>query len=230
MTIARGAALGCLIAAIIAVGVLIFGSGGGTEYTFHMQSGNQLVNGNEVKVGGLPVGKIESIELTDDNQADVKVTINDNFAPLHMGTTATVRTTSLPSVANRYISLSPGPNNAPKIPDGGTLALDDTTNAVDLDQLFNTLDPGTRKGLQQTLEGFSSWYAGQSTNLGLSYKYLGPSLRSVSDLLAEISRDQPAFTSLIVNGARATSALAARRDDLAALVSNGNDFAQAIAS
>jgi phospholipid/cholesterol/gamma-HCH transport system substrate-binding protein len=230
MTIARGAAIGCLIAAVIAVAVLMFGSGGGAEYTVRMQTGNQLVNGNEVKVGGLPVGNIKSIKLSEDNQAEVKITVDEEFAPLHQGTTAIVRQTSLPSVANRYIALSPGPNNAPEIPEGGELAVDETTNNVDIDQLFNIFDPKTRKGLQQTLQGFAGWYAGQSDNLALSYKYLGPSLRSVSDLLKEISRDQDAFTSLIVNGAKATSAVAARRDDLAALVSNGNAFAQALAS
>ena len=73
--------------------------------------------------------------------------------------------TSLPSVANRYISLRPGPNNAPEIPDGGVIETDKTTNAVDLDQLFNTLEPRTRKGLQNTLQGFATWYAGQSDNL-----------------------------------------------------------------
>jgi phospholipid/cholesterol/gamma-HCH transport system substrate-binding protein len=230
MTIARGAAIGCLIAAVIAVAVLMFGSGGGTDYVVRMQTGNQLVNGNEVKVGGLPVGKIKSIKLSEDNQAEVKITVNEDFSPLHQGTTAIIRQTSLPSVANRYIALSPGPNNAPEIPDGGELTVDETTNNVDIDQLFNIFDPKTRKGLQQTLQGFAGWYAGQSENLALSYKYLGPSLRSVSDLLKEISRDQDAFTSLIVNGAKATSAVASRRDDLAALVSNGNAFAQALAS
>src|SRR4029450_9000275 len=119
------------------------------------QNANQLVKGNEVKVGGIGVGEIKDIQLSDDNQADIKVTINDEFAPLHEGTEATVRVTSLPSVANRYLSLRPGANNAPEIPDGGVLQTDSTTNAVDLDQLFNTLDPSTRKGLQKTLQGFA---------------------------------------------------------------------------
>ena len=142
MTIARVAAIGSLIVAIVAVGVLMFGSGGGTEYTIHLQSANQLVKGNEVKVGGLAIGEVTDIQLSEDNQADIKVNITDeDFAPLHQGTEATVRVTSLPSVANRYIELAPGPNNAPKIKEGGVLQTDDTTNAVDLAQLFNTRDP-----------------------------------------------------------------------------------------
>ena len=230
MTIARAAAIGSLIVAIVAVGVLMFGSGGGTEYTVHLQSANQLVKGNEVKVGGIAVGEITDIQLAEDNQADIKVTINEDFAPLHVGTEATVRVTSLPSVANRFIALHPGPNNAPEIPEGGVLETDETTNAVDLDQLFNTLDPPTRKGLQDTLQGFAGWYVGQSENLNQSLKYLGPSLGNFTRVMQELARDQKTFTDLVVNGARAVSAIAERRDDLSALVQNGNIFARAIAA
>jgi phospholipid/cholesterol/gamma-HCH transport system substrate-binding protein len=228
MTLARAAAIGSLIVAVIAVAVLMFGSGGSESYVLHFQSANQLVKGNEVQVGGLAVGKITDISLSKDNQANVKVQINDDFAPLHEGTTAVVRIASLPSVANRYISLTPGPNNAPEIPGGGTIAEDKTTNAVDLDQLFNTLDPKTRKGLQGVLQGFATWYAGQGTNLAKSFKYLGPSLESFSQVEAELIRDQKAFTELIVNGARTVSAIAERRGDLADLVTNGNGFARAL--
>jgi phospholipid/cholesterol/gamma-HCH transport system substrate-binding protein len=231
MTIARAAAIGSLIVAIVAVGVLMFGSGGGTEYTVHLQNANQLVKGNEVKVGGLAIGEITDIKLAEDNQADVKVEIKDeDFVPLHEGTEATVRVTSLPSVANRYISLAPGPNNAPEIDEGSTLDTDESTNAVDLDQLFNTLDPRTRKGLQETLQGFAGWYAGQSGNLNKTFKYLGPSLGNFTRVMQELGGDQKTFTDLVVQGARATSAIAQRRDDLTELVSNGSTFAQAIAA
>jgi phospholipid/cholesterol/gamma-HCH transport system substrate-binding protein len=228
MTIARGAAIGSLIVAVIAIGVLMFSSGGGEEYVLRLQSANQLVKGNEVKVGGLPVGKITDISLSKDNQANVKITVNDEFAPLHEGTTAIVRVSSLPSVANRYVALTPGPNNMPEIPAGGVLGIDKTTNAVDLDQLFNTLDPKTRKGLQGVLQGFATWYAGQSENTNKSFKYLAGSLGSFSQVMAEVSRDQKVFTDLVVNASRALSAIASRRDDLAQLVTNGSAFARAL--
>jgi phospholipid/cholesterol/gamma-HCH transport system substrate-binding protein len=228
MSIARAAAVGSLVVAVVVIAILMFGSGGGESYTLHLQSANQLVKGNSVKVGGLDVGKITDISLSKDNEADVKIDVDSDFAPLHEGTTALVRVTSLPSVANRYIALSPGPNNAPEIPGGGVIGEDRTTNAVDLDQLFNTLDPPTRKGLQGVLQGFATWYAGQSPNINKSFKYLGPSLESFSQVMAELGRDQQAFTDFVVNGARAVSAIASRRGDLADLVSNGNAFARAI--
>jgi len=228
MTLARGLAIGSLIAAVIAIGVLMFGGGGGEDYVIHMQTANQLVKGNEVKVGGIAVGKITDITLGKDNEADVTVHINDDFSPLHVGTSTIVRVNSLPSVANRYIALTPGPNNMPEIPGGGVLETDKTTNATDLDQLFNTLDPKTRKGLQGVLQGFATWYAGQSENTNKGFKYLGPSLESFSNVMAELSRDQKVFTELVINASRSLGAIASRRDDLANLVTNGNAFARGI--
>jgi phospholipid/cholesterol/gamma-HCH transport system substrate-binding protein len=228
VTIARAAAIGSLVVAVIAVAVLMFSSGGGESYVLHMQTANQLVTGNSVEVGGLPVGKVTDISLAQDNTANVKIQVDDSFAPLHEGTTAVVRQASLPSVANRYISLTPGPNNAPKIPGGGVIGQDKVTNVVDLDQLFNALEPKTRKGLQGVLQGFATWYAGQSQNLGQSFKYLSPSLQSFAQVMGELSRDQKAFTDFVVNGARAVSAIAARSGDLTNLVTNGNIFARSI--
>ena len=228
MTIARAAAIGALVVAIIAVGVLMFGGGGTTEYTVHLQTANQLVKGNEVRVGGLAVGEITDIKLSEDNQADIKIEVKDDFAPLRRGSSMTVRWESLPSVANRYLSLHPGPNNAPEIPEGGIVETDQTTNMVDLDQLFNTLDPKARKGLQGVLRGFGTWYVGQSDNLQETFKYLAPSLGNLSRVMEELARDQKAFESFIVNGAKAVGAIAQRRDDLAELVTNGTGFARAL--
>src|SRR6185503_12923002 len=127
MTVARGAALGSLIAAVVAVGVLMLGGGGGMEYKFRFQNAGQLVNGNQVQVAGKPVGKISKIELTDDNQAEITATINDDFAPLHEGSTASIRQPSLPSIANRFIVLVPGPNSAPELDEGSVIPTDKTT-------------------------------------------------------------------------------------------------------
>ncbi len=77
--------------------------------------GDQLVRGDQVQVGGVPVGSVKDIELTHDFKAIVTISVDSSLAPLHAGTTAQVRVPSLSSVANRYVALSPGPNNAPAL-------------------------------------------------------------------------------------------------------------------
>ncbi len=118
--IARFAALGALIAAIVLVLLLLF-SGGGEKNTYKLlfETGGQLVQGNEVRIGGVPVGSVEKIDLTEDNQAEVTITTEQ---PLTEGTEAVIRLTSLSGVANRYISVTPGPNNAPELELDGAAA------------------------------------------------------------------------------------------------------------
>ena len=126
------------------VALLMFGGGGGYRVTATFENAGQLVKGNQVRVGGRPVGTIEKIELNDSAQAEVEMTVEDDVAPLHRGTEATIRATSLSGIANRYVSLQPGPNDAGQIDSGGRIDADDTSAPVDLDQLFNALDPGAR--------------------------------------------------------------------------------------
>ncbi len=230
MTIARGTAFGALIAAVIVVAYVMLGSGGSTLYVFEFQSAGQLVKGNPIKIGGTPSGQIKDIELSGDNQARLTVEIDDKFAPLHEGTQATIRLTSLSGVANRYIAVSPGPNNMPEIDEGGTIGTDATTTAVDLDQLFNALDPDTLKGLQGLIQGFGVWYAGRASDVSQSLKYFAPALASFTAVEKQLLADQETFTKLIVEGSRALGAIASRRDDLADLVSNANATTRAIGS
>ena len=55
-----------LLAAILVVGYVLLN--GGSTYTVHprFQNAAQLVKGNLVQVAGVPVGKIQSIDLTPD--------------------------------------------------------------------------------------------------------------------------------------------------------------------
>jgi phospholipid/cholesterol/gamma-HCH transport system substrate-binding protein len=229
VTVARGAALGSLIAAVVAVGVLMFGGGGGQEYKFRFQNAGQLVNGNQVQIAGKAVGKVTKIELTDDNQAEVTATINEDFAPLHEGTTASIRQPSLPSIANRFIVLVPGPNNAAELDEGSLITTDKTTAPVDLDQLFNTLDPKTRRSLQKVLTGFSGWYVGRGPELNRTFKYFGPSLSTTAAVMRELSADQKVFERFLIDVSRLVGALAERRNDVSGFVTNTNAAMAAIA-
>jgi phospholipid/cholesterol/gamma-HCH transport system substrate-binding protein len=228
VTIARGAAIGSLLAAIVAVGVLMFGAGGGTTYHVRLQNASQLVKGNQVQVAGKRVGKITDIKLSDDNRADVAIQVDDSFAPLHEGTKAIVRVVSLPSIANRTLSLEPGPNNAPEIPESGWLETDQTTAAVDLDQLFNTLDPKTRRSLQNVLKGFAAWYVGKGQELHGALKYFGPALETTSQVMRELSADQEVFNKFIVDASRFVTALSERSQDISGFVGNTNTVMSAI--
>lgn len=223
---ARAAGVGALIVGVVFVAFVLLGGDSGHQYKLLFQTGGQLVPGNEVLVGGQPIGAIDTIKLTDDAQAEVAITVDD---PLHQGTTAVIRATSLSGIANRYVSISPGANSEPDIADGAVIPTDKTTSPVDLDQLFNTLDKPTRTALQKVIQGQATLYTGNNQAARATYKYFAPGLQSTTKLLAELTRDQQSLSEFLVKGSTALGAIAARRDDLAALTSNANQALGAIA-
>jgi phospholipid/cholesterol/gamma-HCH transport system substrate-binding protein len=225
--LARVVAIVALAAAAALVVVALFGNDDGHKYKLLFQNGGQLVEGNQVLIAGQPVGTIDSLELTDDAQAEVSVTLD---RPLTEGTTAQIRLTSLSGIANRYIALHMGPDSNEELPEGATLAADNTTSPVDLDQLFNTFDERTRAALQDFIQGQATVYTGNNAAARRTYKYFAPSLQAGERLLAELNYDQAALSRFLAKGGQVFGALAERREDLAALTQNANQALGAVAA
>jgi phospholipid/cholesterol/gamma-HCH transport system substrate-binding protein len=223
-------AAGALALVVLVVAYLVFGGSGGASYKLEFAEADGLVRGDQVQVGGVPVGSVTNIELTPDFKALVTIHVESSLVPLHHGTVAQVRVPSLTTVADRYIALTLGPNNYPSYPRGARLPASVTRPVTDLDQLFNTLNPKTRKGLQGFIQGTAEQYEGQSRNLGLSTEYFPPALTATSHLFSELVRDQPTFTSFLVETAKAVTTIGARQESLADLIENQNKTFQAIGS
>jgi phospholipid/cholesterol/gamma-HCH transport system substrate-binding protein len=219
--------------AVAATAVLMFGAGGGYRVHVTLDNAGQLVKGNQVKVGGRPVGLIESIELQDDARARIEVSIEDELAPLHEGSVMTLRATSLSGIANRYLALEPGRNDEPEIPDGGEVRAEDGREAVDLDQLLNTLDHQTQRDLQAfvrnaadafadepsgTDEEEATLVAARQANAGL--ESLNPALSQSASTFRALMRDQAALERFIVRSAQVVQNVSARPEHLDPLVGN----------
>lgn len=226
----RLAGVGAVVAAVVVVLVLVLG--GGRSYTIHAQfiNAGQLVKGDDVQVAGKRIGTISDIRLTQDDLADVVLKIGDGkYQTLHRGTIATIRTVGLASIANRFVDLSPGPQSAPKIPDGGTLSTAETRPIVDLDELLAAVDPKTRNSLRGIIHASSTILPGRTHAANQALHYLNPAASQLSALSAELTRDQPAFQRLVSTSATAVSALASRRADIESGVSTTADVLRALA-
>ena len=229
MTVARVATAGALVLAVaLAVWLLLFRPAGGTEYTLLFQTAGQLVRDDDVQVGGRRVGSVRDIELTADNQAAVRIAVEEPYAPLRAGTQAVIRLTSLSGIANRYVALTPGPGDAEELPDGATLDGTSTTDVVDLDQIFNLLDERTTGDLANVIKGFAAQYEGKGEEVGQSVRYFNPLLSASRTLTQQLTEDEATLTRFLVNSSRAVTTIAEQRDDLAALVGNANETAAAI--
>jgi phospholipid/cholesterol/gamma-HCH transport system substrate-binding protein len=217
-----------LVAAVIAV-VLLHGDG-----AYHVRlefvNASQLVKGDQVKVGGLPVGTVSGIDLGADGQAIVtaKITAGD-LKPLHVGTTGIVRINSLSSVANRFVALNPGPNSSPTLRDGALIPTDKTTSQVELDSVLNTLDVATRSATQRLLRGTAGIYTGQAAAANKGLEALDPALSQLDAIAREISRDQPALERFLVKSAVVVGAVSDRDPELRTALDATATTAQTVA-
>jgi phospholipid/cholesterol/gamma-HCH transport system substrate-binding protein len=228
-TLARVVAVAALVVIVALAALTMFGDSGSYRVKAVFENAGQLVSGNQVRVGGQPIGTITDIDLDESAQAVVTMEVEDDLAPLHQGTTATIRATSLSGIANRYVSLKPGPNNAREISDGGTIQADRTSAPVDIDVLFNTLDDRTRAGLRNVIRGSGTWYEGKGAEAAESTRYFPPFLFTTTELTRELALDEAVLSRFLTDTATTVSAIAERRDDLAGLVRTTGTAFRAIA-
>ena len=188
MTLARSLVLVAVaLVAALAIYLLAF-KDSGYEYTLIFENAGQLVVGDNVQIGGRAVGTVDEIELTSNNQAAIRVSVQEPYAPLRENTQAVIRLTSLSGIANRYVAISPGPDARRTLPEHATLTTASTTTAVDLDQLFNTLDPETRADLQGVIKGFQTQLDGKGEQAAEAAEYFNPLLSSARRLVNETDR------------------------------------------
>jgi phospholipid/cholesterol/gamma-HCH transport system substrate-binding protein len=209
------------ISAAIAVVTLVLLHPGGRDYVVRARfaDASQLVKGNLVQVAGVKVGSVSRIRLTDDGQAEVAMKIDDaEYAPLRRGTRAIIRQASLSGVANRYIDLQLPPGTQTQtIRSNGVIGQGETTTAVDLDQLFNTFDPSTRKALSGFIRGENDVYAGRGAQAGAGWAYLNPALAASDRLFKEVNVDTPMLQRFIGATAGLVTDVAQRREQLSGL-------------
>ncbi len=215
---------------MVVVVLVLFGNG--PSYTVHaeFQNASGLVPGDLVMVGPARVGSISSIGLTPNGGAEVTLGLDSSAGQLPQGTIARIYEASLSGIANKYVVLEPGPSSAPPIPDGGFIPASDTYSAVSLDQLFDTLDPQTRAGLRNFIQGQATSIQGRALQANKTLEYLAPALNSTTRVTNEIARDEAAFDGLLVQGAQALQAVASRSLELSQLVANTSTATGAIAS
>jgi phospholipid/cholesterol/gamma-HCH transport system substrate-binding protein len=219
--------LAALIVVVIALLFVLFGGAGSHSYKLLFQNAGQLVPDNQVLIGGQPVGSVESIGLTDDNLAEVEVSVDQQ---LHEGSTAVIRATSLSGVANHYVSISPGPNSNPELEEGATLGLESTTTPVDLDQFLNTFPTPVRRALGQFFRGQAAIYAGIAPQANQAFKYLAPGLNRTGAFIGELAADQRQLERFVASSSKFTTAVAERGPVLSSAVSNASTALGAIAS
>jgi phospholipid/cholesterol/gamma-HCH transport system substrate-binding protein len=199
--------------AAVAVLMVAFNSGGTYQVHAVFDDVRGLIDGGEVKAGGVEVGKVTAIGFTDDGLPEVTMSIDDDFQ-LHQGAFANIRLASNIGVINRYVDLTQG--EGPELADGATLGPSRTDQPVDLDLAVSTLDPQTRKQVGKLLAGLDASTLGRGADIGQTVRRSGDALGETADLLAEVTGDQHALEQLVTQGRTVLTALARDPEDLGA--------------
>jgi phospholipid/cholesterol/gamma-HCH transport system substrate-binding protein len=229
--IGRAAAVAAVVVALVAVVVILLSGGSTYQVKAVFVNASQIVSGDLVQVAGNQIGTVSNISLTPDGRAELTLNItNKAYDPLLQGTTATIRETSLSGIANRYVDLRLGPPGEPKINDGGAIQNTHTTSEVDLDELFNTLNPPTLKGLQDVFQGSASEYKNEGAVAQQALAYLNPAVAASSTLFSELNRNTDQFTNFLVKTSNLVTDLSQRSSDLSGLVQHLSTTTGALAA
>jgi phospholipid/cholesterol/gamma-HCH transport system substrate-binding protein len=114
-----------------------FGFGAGTTYRARFTDVTGLLVGDDVRIAGVRVGRVEKISLVG-RVAEVAFSVQDDV-PLATGVLAKIRYRNL--VGQRYIALQEGPGGPARLTRDGLIPLAQTTPALDLTVVFNGFRP-----------------------------------------------------------------------------------------
>ncbi len=113
--------------------------GGSADYAARFSDVTSLNVGDDVRIAGVRVGQVDSIDVVDRQQAQVGFSL-DNGITLPATVTAVIRFRNL--VGQRYIELDRGPGSMTgTLAPGATIPMDRTQPALDLTELFNGFKP-----------------------------------------------------------------------------------------
>ena len=223
----RVAAIGAVLLAVAVVALLLFGGGSSYSVKLTTENASQLVKGDLVQVAGTSVGKVTDIKLTPNGQASIGITVSSDYAPLRQGVRAVIRQASLSGIANRYVDLQPG--SGKPIPSGAVLPATTTGSSVELDQLFNTFDPKTRKAAQDVIEGLADFTQGHTAEANQATRYFNPVLSASTRLFGELDRNDGMLERFVVRSAQLMTDVNAKREDLAGIIDHFGTVSTALA-
>ncbi|OBI20814.1 mammalian cell entry protein [Mycobacterium sp. E2327] len=198
-------------------------TGAVSRYTAAFSDVSGLYVGDDVRISGVQVGKVETIRL-DGRIAKVDFTAQNDH-PVYANTVAAVRYQTL--LGQRYVELVQPAKPDQRLPAGGTIALAQTIPSFDVAKLFNgfrpifqTLDPAQ---FNQLGENLLRLIQGDENGIG-------PFLHDL-DVISKLAVDRQAVIAGVLRNLSAISAdLGGKSQQLFHLIATLNDVVTKFAS
>ena len=150
------------MAAIFAALLLFFGFTKDIPFTHgflvkaQFESANSIRPNSPVRIAGVEVGKVKSVEgVEGSNAALLTMELKNSALPLHEDATAKIR----PRIfleGNFFVDLKPGTPSAPKLDSGDTIKISQTATPVQLDEVLTSLQSDSREDLKALLTGLNT--------------------------------------------------------------------------
>ena len=217
--------------ALSCVGILLFlwlSFGGSVplkpeSYRIHVRfpEATQLAQEADVRISGVNVGRVK--KKTPDRKGgltDAEIELDDRFAPIPRDTRAILRQKTL--LGETYVELTPGDRTGPDLADGGRLPQAQVSPAVELDEIFRTFDPTTRRAFSRWLDQQGRAVRGRGEDLNDALGALTPFAEESDDVLRVLRRQSGSTRSLVRDTGAVFGALTERRGQLRDLIANSN--------
>ena len=175
----------------------------------------------DVRASGITIGKVRDVKVDKSTSRTLAtLVIEEDYAPLPSNMRAILRTKTL--LGETFVELTPGERGGPKIEDGGRLDDGQVAETVELDEIFQTYDPTTRKAIQLWQQELGRGIQGRGESLNNAFGQLPEFTDSASDLLEVLDRQERAVRGLFRDTGVVYEALTESESKLASLITNSH--------
>ena len=241
----RVAAVALLIAAATAFAILALGAGddeGDYKVRAIFDNAGFVIPGEDVKVAGVRVGSIESIDVTDDFKAAVVLDITEpGYQDFRQDAECIVRPQSL--IGERFVECEPtqaraageeAPPELERIEDGEgegqyLLPVERNAKAVDLDLINNIMREPERERLSIILADLGIGVAGRGRDLSDVIRRADPALKEIDEVLKILADQNDVLSNLAADSDAVLEPLARERTRVSGAIENAGEVAQATA-
>ena len=193
----------------------------GYRFTVPFTEATQLAAESDVRISGVSVGKVKSVELSNKGDyADAVIELDSPYAPIPDNTRAILRSKTL--LGETYVELSPGSKSAPSLPEGGSLPPAQVASSVQLDEVFRTFGKQTRQNFKAWMQGSAAALKGRGADFGQALAELDPFSESANRALRILDTQQHAVRGLVRSGGDVFQALSERQGQLRGLIQNSD--------
>ena len=190
----------------------------GYRVTVPFDEATQLAVESDVRISGVPVGKVKAVELADSGLAEATIELDSRYAPIPTDTRAMLRTKTL--LGETFVELTPGDGQGETLEEGGDLPRAQVAESVQLDEIWRTFDTRTRSAFKVWMQGTAASLRGRGDDLSAAIAELGPFAEETNRLLRVLDSQRLAVRRLVHDGGTVFQALSERQGQLRGLIQN----------